>query len=519
MNSCSRCLSFLLCCLFLTGCLPNPIPPTDFLASSNQVVRISCKEDPKTLDPRRADDLSSSTFLHMLYEGLMRLSYHGKPEPALAISHQISPDLTVYTFKLRSSTWSNADPLTAHDFEFTWKSMLHPDFYTPFAETLYLIKGAKAAKEGRGTLLDVKINAVDAETLVVELEQPASYFLEMLCTPMFYPVHARSSDAKPITNGPFQVDHWIKRDEFAVVKNPRYWEAYEVHLDGVVVKMLNDQTALRMYEDRELSWTGAPLNTLPEESIVTLKHQHKLQTIAADSVRWLRFNAEHPPFNEEKMRRAFALAIDRKNLINTIFIHGAKPAEAVVPPPLGLGPRSYFEDHDTPAAWFSFQEGLEKMELSKDDFPLCTLSYIDNPSTHKLAEALKTQWEKAFAIEIKLKALESGPFSDHIERGNFDIADEMHFATYGDPVSILHLFQEDVKIDRKVRELLLKSAKEPLGPARLQTLNEAQQLIMQEMPVAPLFFGTFHFVKDENLLGVYFSDLGYLDFKYAFFGS
>ena len=162
------------------------------------------KGDPQTLDPRRVRDLATTTTIHMLYEGLMRNGPDGKPAPALAENVAISPDQMTYTFTLRKSGWSDGTAVTAQDFEKSWKSMLAPEFPSPNAYQLYPIQGAQAAKEGRGSIDTVEVKAIDDATLVVNLEQPTPYFLSLLTTHFYYPVHetlrSQASDASSLSD-------------------------------------------------------------------------------------------------------------------------------------------------------------------------------------------------------------------------------------------------------------------------------------------------------------------------------
>lgn len=514
----------LLILFFVTGCRPEPSNNLEHLEESRQVVRIAITDEPSSLDPRLARDVPTATLLHMLYEGLMRTDYDGKIIPAVAQHISLSQDQKTYTFKLRKSAWSNGDPVTASHFADSWKSLLDPKFPAPNAYQFFIIKGAKGAKQGEVPLSDVGITALDAETLVVELESPTPYFLQLISTHFFYPVHPKSANDALIGNGPYQLQQWAHHDALTFVKNPHFWDAAEVHLQKIVVNILDERTALTLFENRELSWAGSPMGTLPQDAIATLKHRHQLHVLQAAGTHWCRFNTAKSPFQNIEMRRAFALSLDRKSLVEHVTQGNQQPAMAIIPPAFGLPQKAFFEDHDSPKAWEAFQKGLEELKLSKDDLPEITLSYIAGDRPHKVAQAIQQQWAKGLGVTVRLQSDESKVFLDKVKKGDYYIALGSWYADFRDPINFLDIFRTKQNTTNltnwenpQYSELLAQSARESDPQKRLKILNSAEALLIHEMPVAPLYFGAFNYVKSERLVGVYFSDLGTLDFTYAFY--
>lgn len=512
---------YIILILSCLGCKGNQ--KGDESAHSHQVVHLAISDDPSSLDPRIARNLTSATLLHMLYEGLMRADYDGKIVPGIASSVTLSPDQKVYTFHLRKSVWSNGEPLTASHFEKTWKSLLDPNFPAPNAYQFYVIKGAKEAKLGQTSLDKVGVSAPDDETLVVELEAPTPYFLELVSTHFFYPVHPQSKESALIGNGPFKLQQWAHRDKLTFVKNHLFWDASEVHLVKINASILDEHTALALYENRELNWAGSPMDTIPQDAVATLKKRHQLRILPAAGVHWCRFNTGKSPFNSVHMRRALSLAIDRKALVTHVTQGNQQAALAIVPPEFGLARKKFFEDHDSPAAWESFQKGLDELNLSKDDLPEIVLSYASSDRNHKIAQAIQQQWVKGLGITVRLQSDETKVFLDHVKQGEYQIALGAWYADFRDPINFLELFRSKDNAtnltqweDPKYTELLARSSTETDRKKRFELLNQAQELLMEEMPVAPLFFGAFNYVKSDRLVGVYFSDLGTLDFTYAF---
>lgn len=493
------------------------------------MLRIAASDDPLALDPRLVRDTLTLNLMHMLFEGLMRIGSDGKLQPALAESVIISPDLLKYTFTLRSSTWSDGTPLTAYDFADTWKSVLTPSFPAPNAYQLYVIKGAKEAKEGRLPQNEIGVSATSPSMLVVTLEQPTPYFLEMLSCHFFYPVHPNlrlHSQTTPmknvIGNGPFMLAYWNPRDEAVVVKNPSYWDAQAVKLSGIKWQVVDENTALQLFTAGELDWAGSPLSTLPQDAIASLKQQNVLKVAAAAGTHWFRFNTQKIPFDNVKIRKAFALALDRQAIVEHITQGNQMPARGIVPPSLGIENQQYFQDRDIPSAQKLFMAALIDLRDNHQQLPEISLCYSASDRNHKIAQAVQQQWNKAFGINVVIESCEGQVFYDKLKNGTYQISMGSWYADIRDPINFLEVFKtRDTPTNstgwenERYREMLDLSSKENSSESRLKLLTEAEKTLIDEMPVAPLFYGSFNYLKKDTVQGVYFSELGYLDFKEA----
>lgn len=226
------------------------------------------------------------------------------------------------------------------------------------------------------------------------------------------------------------------------------------------------------------------------------------------------------------MRQALAWALNRQAIVDHVTQGNQKPALAIVPTSLGLQGSPFFTDNDGPKAWYAFQEALEEMKLSKDELPAIALCYGASDRNHKIAQAVQQQWSKALGLEIKLESCESKVFYDKLSSKDYQIAAGSWFADFRDPINFLDVFKYKSNAtnntqweNAKYTALLDQSSLESKPEERFRLMSQAEALLISEMPVAPLFFAAFNFVKDDNLLGVYFSDLGYVDFKHAFYGE
>lgn len=498
--------------------------------SQNNALQISMQDDIQSLDPRLVRDLPTVTVLHMIYDGLMHSDFHGNAVPSLAEHVEISPDFKTYTFKIRETHWSNGDIVTANDFAETWKSVLNPKFPAPNANQLYVIKGAKDAKEGKAPLEQIGIHTPDAATIVVTLESPVPYFLELLTTHFYLPVHESMRNQDPVSevigNGPYKILDWKQHNELVAIKNSNHWDSNNVMLDKIVLAILEGNTALQMFQSGHLDWSGSPLGTFPPDAITSLKHHKELEIAPAAGTHWFRINTEKPPFNNVKMRKAFAVALDRQAIVEHILQGGQTAATGIVPPSFGLVEKPFFEDNNVSHAWTLFQDALNELNISIDEFPEITLSYVQNERSHKIVQAVQQQWSKAFGITIKLETYESKVLFDKIGSHDYLLALGSWFADYRDPISFLEIFKYKSNRTNNTQwenpryiALLDESAKINDAKKRKELLIEAEKFLIDEMPVIPLYFAAFNYVKKDTVAGVYFSELGYLDFRNAYFAN
>ncbi|MEM8728190.1 MAG: ABC transporter substrate-binding protein [Chlamydiota bacterium] len=225
----------------------------------NNTLRIPLNFDISTLHycgSNKGSYVNSSRVIPYVFEGLMRRGKGDVPMPAIAHRIDISEDKKTYTFHLKETKWSDGTPLTAGDFEYAWKMLIDPQSksITVLPDLFYPIKNAENFLKGNCHSDEVGIMTVDEKTLVVELEYPAQYFLDIVCSPFLYPAprHIATKDpqwcnkAGAVCNGPFMLSKWIVNSEIRLVKNKRYWDRDHVYLDGLdLLVCQNYQTAFK----------------------------------------------------------------------------------------------------------------------------------------------------------------------------------------------------------------------------------------------------------------------------------
>ncbi len=499
-----------------------------------QVARLNMQAEPISLDPRKARDLDSGAIVRMLFEGLMRVSHEGKLEPAVAERIEISEDRTLYTVFLRQTKWSNGDLLTADDFVSSWKTILDPQFVSDTAYHLYPILGAKKAKQGLLSLDEVGLKVFDTYTFSIQLEQPTPYFLDLLTMPPFFPVHRQIAASHPrwsldpallVSNGPFQMSEWTHADRILLKKNQMYWEQKETRLDGVELIIASADTALRCFEAKDLDWMGSPLSTLPIDAIPSLKKEKALQTAPFLATSFCRCNTRETIGDQPNLlslksfRKALSVCLDRTSLIEHVLKGGQKRATSLVPEEMGLQRGGYFQDHDQEGAKRFLQEALREA----GDSPLSVkLRYFNNERNTLIAQWLQQEWEQKLGLRIEMEAVESKIFFQRISKGDFQIAIGSWTADFNDPINFLEVFKyKDNGTNNtgwektEYIDLLTKSQLCTDVSEREALLRKAEGLLMEEMPILPLYQFVLNYVKSDALTGVFLSPEGYLDLRKA----
>lgn len=516
---------FLFFSLFLIGCSQKESPKNHF--------RMNLHSEPSSLDPRMVRDIPTLTCGKMLFEGLVRPGLDGKLNFALAKDLKISEDRRTYEFTLKESYWTNGTPVTASDFEYAWKSALSPLFPSEFSHQLFVIKNAKLAKEGKISLDLVGVHAKNPTKLIVELEYPDPYFLELLSFPITFPIckavamknadwSTRQGD-EFICNGPFKLIRWNHGSDLTTQKNSSYWEKNAVLLDQVTLTMIEDEhTELNMYENDELDWAGSPNSSIPPEAIPTLKYQDELTILPIAGTFSYKFNTHAPPFTSKKMRQAFSLAIHRKSLVENILQAHQIVARALLPPCV-QGQRNaaqYFQDGDKQNAILLFEQALEENGWTRETMPEITLIFSKSEKHQKVAQAVQQEWSQTFGIKIQLQSYEWNTYLNHLARGDFQVGGKGWIADISDPKCFLEIYALDTEEsgweNQAFRELIERARHESDLAKRESLLKEAEEILFQEMPLSPLYHSTACFLKKPYVKDVYISKLCDIDLKRAF---
>ena len=498
--------------LFLASCQNN---------SQKQTININFHSEPASLDPRATRDLPSNTVCRLLYDGLFRMGENG-PTYALAQSHTLSTDEKTYTFKLRDALWNDGSCVTAFDFESTWKSTLCSTYVAEEAPLLYVIKNAAAAKRDELPISEIGVWAEDEKTLIVTLEYPYPCFLELLAHPITYPYKEQA-----LQNGPFQLVRWKPGCDLIVEKNPTYWDAQSVRLEQIIISMIEDEhTELNMYEQGELDWAGSPNSSIPPEALPSLKKRCKdeLFMLPIAGTYCYKFNTLSPPFNSQKIRQAFSMGINRTDLIDNILQANQVLAAALIPPCISGETAPKIRQQN---ALELFEAGLSEMGWTRETMPPITLMFSRSEKHQKVAQVVQQQWNKLFGIKVSLQSFEWNIFLERLNHLNYQVGGRGYISTLSDPSALLELYRytnnhplgcsNDTGWSNPKYTSLLELAKKTTSHiARAELLGQAEELILEHAPIAPLYHSTACYLKKPYLQGVYISKMCDIDFKHAY---
>jgi len=458
-----------------------------------------------------------------LFECLTRIDENGKAQLAGAKSVDVSSDQLHYTFVLRDNKWSDGTLVTAYQYEQAWKDVLSPNSTSSRADLLYILKNAIEVKKGEIPLEELGVKALDDKTLSVELAYPSPYFLELVAQPICAPLVDLSKKEPLVFNGPFFVDSWKRNDKLRLKANPHFWDKEHISLKQIDIFMVQDvMSAFSLYEKNEIDWMGAPLCLLSNELSDQFKKNHSLKSQPIDRAFWIFLNTTHPCLSSPTIRQALSLAIDRSMITTHILINGHplnKPlAFGLLPIPVQDGLKENLSE-----ARLKFEQGLKELSLTKKTFPPLVISFSQQANRKQIAEYLQEVWSSAFGIQVQVQAEEWNVLRSNLEKGLFEISGCFEAAFYNDPLEIFEKFASinPSNFSKWVYPAFVEKvslAKRESNPKkRMELLAEAEQILIEQLPVIPICSDVLHFTHPPGLEGYIFDYVGAVDFSRASF--
>ncbi|RUT47944.1 peptide ABC transporter substrate-binding protein [Paenibacillus anaericanus] len=510
--------------------------------AADQTLRINLSAEPPTFDPGQAQDSQANTVLNLMYEGLTRIDDSGQAVPAAAEKWEV--DGTKYTFHLRQgATWSNGDPVTAENFVFAWERVLSPktDPAPPYAYQLYYIKGAKEYNEG--TLTDfneVGVKAIDANTLEVNLNTPTPYFLGLTSFYTFFPIHQSVKEDpkwavnkdKMVVNGEFTLTTWDKGQTIELTKNDKYWDAESIKLNTINMSLVESgATELASYKNGELDRAGHPNGEIPTDQIPIVKNELKdeFHVKGIASTYYYQFNVTAKPFDNEKIRKAFAMSLSRQDLVEKVSLGGQIPAYGFVPPGIegaegefraAHADSEYFQENYDEAKKL-LEEGMKEEGYTK--LPEVTLIYNTSEGHKKIALAIADMWKNNLGVDVKTENQEWGVFLQNRNSLNYQIARAGWTADYSDPMTFLDMWttgggNNDVGFANPEYDKLIQEAKATDDvKVRDEKFSQAETILVKDnMAILPLYYYTNVSLVKPYLKNVVVDYSGAVDYSRAY---
>jgi oligopeptide transport system substrate-binding protein len=492
----------------------------------------------KSLDPTVTAETASGPIADNCFEGLVRLDADNKFQPAAAEKWTVSKDGLVYTFTIRKGAkWSDGKPLTASDFVYTFTRLMTPATGAEYAAlgTTY-IKNGQAFAEGKATADQLGLKAPNDATFVMTLERPTPYMLSLLSFSAFLPVRKDVVEKNPlawfkdpatyISNGPFVMKENKFGESVLLARNPLYWDAKNVKLEQIRYDYIFDgNTALNAMESRKVDGLmGVAATEIPR-----LKAQSdSLVILPRVGTTFIDFNVKAKPFDDVRVRKAFALAIDRKSICDNVTQAGEKPASGLLPEIMvydGISIRKQVGDYGIkPTGNFDEARKLlaEAGYPSGKGFPKVVLQYYTNDTIKKVSEAIQQMWSKNLGVEVELRNKEWKVHYQDMIDGNFQMAFTGWGADYMHPMTFMELFLSgspnnqtgwassayDALVDKAVKTVETK--------ASMQLFADAEKVFMDGMPILPVYYGTTPAMMAPYVKGWYKLPIGTYIFKNAF---
>lgn len=493
---------------------------------NHQHLRINLGCKPATLDPRITRTDNSHITVKMLYEGLTRMGPDKKPQLAIAKEVSLSSDCKTYTFILRESYWTDGSPITAYDFLYSWLKVLETQSQSIYSYTLHVIKNAKKAQHKLVPLDQVGIQAIDDKTLVVTLEYPVPYFLELTSHWTYLLINARIDKDHPgwayhdgdtyISNGPFQLKEWNHERKIVLVKNPYYWDASNVKLEKITISMEdNPHTELKMFAQGEIDMTSSLINGLPLAQLQKNVSSEEIVSLPLAGVFAFWFNTRVYPFNNKKLRQALSLVLDRKE-----FQGEETMSYSILPKGFTMIEKPVLPFGDREEAHRLFEEAL--LECGVEHFPPIKIVYA---TERRQPGALFVQrtWKEVFGLEVVIEHQEWNQLYRAMQRGEHQVVGMAWYSWFWDPHYILDCFSDKNNQHNgsgwespHFTQLLEHSYTLNNPLERREILKQAEEELVEAMPVIPLYQCSHLYLKKEWLKGVQTSELFDIDFKSAY---
>jgi oligopeptide transport system substrate-binding protein len=490
-----------LCLLLSAAACSRHEPPAD--------ITILNGGEPESLDPAVLTGQVDMRIAIGLFEGLTRLDPKTAAAiPGLAARWEISSDGKNYTFHLRTNlVWSTGEPITADDVVYSWIRGLAPATASDYAGQLFYLKNAEDFNAGK--IRDpslVGVRALDKFTVRVELNQPTAFFLDLCTLPILYVVPRQTIEkygdrwlmAKPLpSSGPYELAYWRLNDKIRLKKNPRYWDATNTQCDIIdVLPVGSPNTSLNLYESgqADIAWDK---ELVPEQLLDILIKRPDFHSFHYLGSYFIRFNVTRKPFDDPRVRRALALAIDKRRIIKKITKGGEQPTDHLVPDgtanyvsPAGLGYDPVLARKLLAEAGYPGGRGFPHFEY------VFSAPGSGGDKIHEnIAIELQQMWRDQLGIQMDLRQLEAKIFYNAQSHLDFDLSRSSWIGDYNDANTFLGLFMSNDGNNRtgwkNARyDALIRDANDQtdLG-AREKLFQQAETLLVSnEVPIIPLYF-------------------------------
>ncbi len=477
--------------------------------------------EPSSLDPHKASGTWENNIIGDMFLGLYTEDVLGEPVYGVISNHTISDDLLVHTFTLRDDQlWSDGVPVTAHDFEYALRRIIHPATAARYASILYLIENAETLNTADSLVVDMEplgVHALDDYTLEIRLNNPAPYLPQLLTHYTTFPVPMHlleeSSDTwtRPgtmVSNGAYILAEWTPNDHITIVKNPHFYDADNVQIEEVVFYPTDDESAaLRRFRAGELDAnTGFPsqqyewlLENMPEETRIA-------QYIATT---YILFNLDDPLFQDLRVRQALSMTMNRQIITDRVLRTGQTPTFTLVPPlmPNYESPEVFFQHMTYEERVDAARELMRDAGYGPDNLLEFEYRYMEGIDSRRMAVAIAGFWNEIY-VDVSLINTEPAIHYNDLQSRNYAMGGAGWIADYADPENYLFLFDSATGAmnysnynNPEYDALLAQAAVTADLEVRSGILHQAEALILSEVPFIPTHNSVSKSLVAQHLIG------------------
>ncbi len=489
-------------------------------ATREGILIVGNSNDPKSFDPQIVTGVLESNINRALFEGLIQFDPSVDLAAPGGAASEVTPDATFteWTVKLRpDGKWSDGKPVTSEDFAFAYERILTPELGAAYASMLYFMKGAEEFNLGNtDDFSSVGMKVTGPLSFVITLRGPTPYFPELLKHYTWYPVpkHAIlkhgtigqvgniwSRPANLVSNGPFKLKSFRRTDHIEVERNPYYWDAENVTLNGVrFLPVSNPFTEARMFRDGQLHLTySAPpevIDLMKKKNPAVVRQEPYLGTVL------YRFNTTRKPLDDKRVRQALGLALDRETICENVF-RGYTPAYGMTPPMQGYDPPRGVSYDPAKAKQLLAEAGFP----GGKGFPRLKLLIASRETAQTLATAVQAMWSRHLGVEVEIENKEWTAYIEATQTLNYDIAFGGWIGDYIDPLTFLEMWapgngNNNTGWASKPFLAKLQSSFTLTDPAaRYTLLREAESILLDDTPVTPVAWWGKNYLLSPDVRG------------------
>lgn len=507
-------------------------------ASSSSIV-INMGPEPKTIDPTLNSLNAVSVYIVHAFESLTKLDSNNNVQGGMAESWDISEDGLIYTFHLRTNAkWNDGEPVTAHDFEYSWKRAVDPNVAAEYSYMMEIVKNAKDINEGRADYNNLGVRALDDYTFEVILENPTAYFLEFISsTGVFMPVRRdiietygeewTLSPETYIGNGPYKMTERLIDQKLTFSINTNYYSKEDQMAEEITFILMSDpNTAIAGLKNGTVHFSALEP---PAAEIETLKSEGYVSANNALGTYYLELNITNFALRDKRVRQALALAIDRNYIVENVTRGGQIPAGAFVPTQVrGLNGTFRSESRDYIDV-NNYEANIEKAKSlmaeagypNGENYPILELKV--SPGIYTLVgEAIQQMWKDNLNVSVQLIQEEFPITLQSLIEKDYQLSRMGWTGDYNDPMTMLDVMISYGGINHSgfsnsnYDRLILTAKQSPDNRVRMDAMMQAESILMDEMPIIPLYYRADALMISPKLKGAVLNPLGRHKFNYCY---